>query len=65
MKKLFIFCGVFLLVMSCNSKKKFESDKWIPFEEGVYGQNYRYKMLDDLVNNVLKFDSRGKIRFIN
>jgi len=46
-------------LFSCNSNKKFESDKWIPFEEGVYGQNYRYKMLDDLVNNVLKFDSNN------
>lgn len=50
---------IFLLLISssCNSNKKFESDKWIPFEEGVHGENYRYKMLDDLVNNVLKFDS--------
>lgn len=50
---------IFLLLISssCNSNKKFESDKWITFEEGVHGENYRYRMLNDLVNNVLKFDS--------
>lgn len=53
--KLIIFS--LFISFSCNSNKKFESDKWISFEEGVHGKNYRFKMLDDLVNNVLKFDS--------
>lgn len=44
---------VFLLI-SCN-KEKFDSSKWQPVENGLYGDNHRKKMLDDLVDNVLKF----------
>ena len=55
-----IFKFITLLLLfsfSCNSNKKFDSVKWNSIEEGVYGENYRFKMLNDLVNNVLKFDS--------
>ncbi|MEG1197924.1 MAG: hypothetical protein RSD53_00915 [Algoriella sp.] len=57
--KAFALILISSFLFSCNSNKKFESEKWIPFEEGVYGENYRYKMLDDLVNNVLKLDSNN------
>lgn len=42
------------LLIGCN-KEKFDSSKWQPVENGLYGDNHRKKMLDDLVDNVLKF----------
>lgn len=48
-----IMLTVFLLI-GCN-KEKFDSSKWQPIENGLYGDNHRKKMLDDLVDNVLKF----------
>lgn len=57
MKAVKIIILIVFISFSCNSNKKFDSGKWLPFEEGVYGENYRFKMLNDLVNNVLKFDS--------
>lgn len=37
----------------CN--EKFESSKWQSEENGLYGENHRKKMLDDLISNVLNF----------
>lgn len=49
----FIIFSAFLL-SACN-KQKFDSSRWIPVENGLYGENYRKKMLDDLIYNVLDF----------
>ena len=35
---------------------KFDSKKWMAIENGLYGENYRKKMINDLINNKLKFD---------
>jgi len=37
----------------------FESAKWIPYEQGVQGENYRKKMVLDLVHNQLEFGDNG------
>ena len=34
---------------------KFESQKWTAIENGLYGKNYRKKMVNDLVFNKLEF----------
>jgi len=52
-----IMLTAFLLI-GCN-KEKFDSSKWQPVENGLYGNNHRKKMLDDLVDNVLKFPVLG------
>lgn len=57
LRKISITLIVLIIFTSCNSEKKFDSEKWIPFEDGVYGKNYRKLMINDLVNNVLKFDT--------
>jgi len=46
-----------ILIYSCNDSMKFDSEKWKPIESGLYGENYRKKMVFDLVNNVLVFEN--------
>jgi hypothetical protein len=36
---------------------KFDSQKWTAIENGLYGENYRKKMVNDLIFNKLKFGS--------
>lgn len=46
----------FVIIFSLfGCKEKFESAKWQSEENGLYGQNYRKKMLNHLLNDVLIF----------
>lgn len=50
---------VSLMFFSCsNERVKFQSSKWLPVESGLYGENYRKKMVWDLVHNKLSFGSQ-------
>ena len=37
----------------------FDSKKWKPYEQGVQGENFRKKMVFNLVHNKLKFRNNG------
>ena len=37
----------------------FDSSKWKPYKQGVHGENYRKKMIFNLVHKKLKFDSNS------
>ena len=52
-KQILLFSILIFSFYACN--EKFDSSKWQPIENGLYGENYRKKMLDDLINNTLKF----------
>lgn len=54
---LFLFLS-FLIISCSDTDMKFNSDKWKPVENGLYGANYRKEMVNDLVRNVLKFNQR-------
>lgn len=55
-----LFFSLFLLFFGCKNKtEKFDASKWQPVENGLYGENHRKKMLDDLIKNVLKFPQLG------
>lgn len=60
MKTIFglVICSFFLT--SCCQKEegwsKFDSSKWKPIESGLYGKNYRKKMVFDFVHSHLKVD---------
>lgn len=55
--KLILLFSLFCLT-SCYYEK-FDSAKWIPLENGLYGEKHRKKMLYDLVNNVLQFERKN------
>ena len=57
MKKIvsIIFCLLILIVGCKSNDMKFESQKWTAIENGLYGKNYRKKMVNDLVFNKLEF----------
>ena len=38
---------------------KFDSQKWTAIENGLYGKNYRKKMINDLISNKLKFGNEN------
>lgn len=42
-----------LLIISCNSNTKFNSEKWSYYETGVIGGD-REKMLDDFTRNIIR-----------
>lgn len=55
-----LLISLFFLFIGCkNETEKFDSSKWQPVENGLYGKNYRKKMLNDLIKNVLKFPKLG------
>lgn len=58
-KKHLLFVSILLVLTSCHFEK-FDSTQWIPIESGLY-DGHRKKMLDDLMENVLTFES-GKHR---
>lgn len=61
MKKIILILFVFLIV-SCDDSIKFDSKKWKPVESGLYGKNYRKKMVFDLVNNELDFGNFANVK---
>jgi hypothetical protein len=57
MKKIIILTSILILTLGCNSnEKKFNSRDWKPIENGLYGENNRKKMVNDLIFNNLQFD---------
>ncbi|MCT2406044.1 hypothetical protein NZD88_00570 [Chryseobacterium antibioticum] len=58
-KNLLLFASILLVLTSCHSET-FDSAQWVPIESGLY-DGHRKKMLNDLVENVLTFES-GKHR---
>ena len=63
MKKINIIILNFLIlifIIGCESNNmKFNSKKWTAIENGLYGVNYRKKMVNDLVFNKLEFGSKN------
>lgn len=57
MKYLTFTILILSLILSCTNKK-FDSEKWKPYESGVIDEKYRSKMVYDLVYNVLKVNHR-------
>ncbi|MCY0978262.1 hypothetical protein PGH12_02575 [Chryseobacterium wangxinyae] len=58
LSKQFSLLLMLLSISGCEEKiesNKFDSQKWKPIENGLYGENHRKKMLDDLIKNVLVF----------
>jgi len=50
---------ILILIVGCESNDmKFDSKKWTAIENGLYGENFRKKMLNDLIFNTLNFGSR-------
>ena len=53
----------FVIIFSLfGCKEKFESAKWQNEENGLYGQNYRKKMLNHMLNDVLIFPQNKSIK---
>ena len=51
---------ILIFIVGCESNNmKFDSQKWTAIENGLYGKNYRKKMINDLISNKLKFDSEN------
>jgi|SaaInlLV_10m_DNA_1039704.scaffolds.fasta_scaffold13392_2 hypothetical protein len=63
MKKFYvIILNLFILIFifGCGSDNmKFNSKKWTAIENGLYGENFRKKMVNDLVSNKLQFGSEN------
>jgi len=48
---------ILIFIIGCGTNDlKFDSKKWIAIENGLYGENYRKKMINDLIHNKLQFD---------
>src|SRR5690606_9281298 len=59
MKNLKILILISVIITSCkDDQMKFESEKWKPYESGVSIGKYRSKMVNDLVENVLKTENK-------
>ena len=61
MKRIIPFVFV-LFILSCDNSMTFNSRKWKPIESGLHGENYRKKMVFDLVNNVLNFGDYNNLK---
>ena len=55
--KMFLLLASMLFFSCSKEKMKFQSEKWMPIESGLYGKNYRKKMVNDLIQNKLSFGS--------
>jgi len=51
---------ILIFIVGCESNDmKFDSQKWTAIENGLYGKNYRKKMINDLISNKLKFGNEN------
>ncbi|WP_139170993.1 hypothetical protein [Lutibacter oricola] len=51
---------ILIFVFGCNfNDKKFDSQKWKSIENGLYGENNRLKMINDLIDIQLSFDDEN------
>ncbi len=59
MRNIILGIAIFSFVLSCHKEKmEFDSSLWKPYESGVSIGEYRKKMVEDLVKNVLKVEHR-------